>query len=124
MSAGYDHRVNILDVRDDSKTIRINVPKSCKDIESGSWHPTLEHNFAIATESGIVLGYDIRKPDSPLWELASTDESCSGLGFSPHIPTMMSTSSTDGVVRIWDIGGAQPMQIAERQMEQGELFSM
>jgi periodic tryptophan protein 1 len=114
MSAGYDHKVNVIDVRDQAKNITIKVPKAVKDIESGSWHPSLEHNFALATESGVVLGYDIRKPQAPLWELASTDESCSGLGFSPHIPTMMCTSSTDGVVRIWDIGGASPMEIAQK----------
>ena len=124
MSAGYDHRVNIIDVRDEAQNIKIKVPKHVKDIETGSWHPTLEHNFALATESGIVLGYDARKPDAPLWELASTDESCSGLSFSPHIPTMMCTSSTDGEVRVWDISCASPAQICSRKMEQGELFSL
>ena len=85
-----------------------------KDIESGSWHPSLQHNFALATESGIVLGYDVRKPEKPLWELQSTDESCSATAFSRHIPTMMSTSGTDGVVRIWDIAGASPKEIGNR----------
>jgi hypothetical protein len=55
-----------------------------------------------------VLGYDIRKPEKPLWELQSTDESCSGVGFSKFIPNMMSTSGTDGSVNIWDIGGPSP----------------
>lgn len=114
LSAGYDHKVNIIDVRDAAQNIRIKVSKSVKDIESGSWHPSLEHNFALATESGIVLGYDVRKPEKPLWELQSTDESCSGTAFSRHIPTMMSTSGTDGVVRIWDIAGASPKEIGNR----------
>jgi periodic tryptophan protein 1 len=123
LTAGYDHRVNVVDVRDAENNIRIKVSKSNKDIESANWHPTLEHNFAIATESGVVLGYDVRKPDSPLWEIQASDESCSGLAFSPHIPTMMSTSSTDGVVKIWDIS-SNPKEIGKRNMKQGELFSM
>lgn len=69
MSAGYDHRVNIIDVRKPQEATKIKVSKSVKDIEQGSWHPTLEHNFALTTESGIVLGYDTRKPEKPLWEL-------------------------------------------------------
>ena len=67
MSAGYDHKVNILDVRDKDSSIKIKVSKSVKDIEAGAWHPTLEHNFALANESGIVLGYDTRKPDQAIF---------------------------------------------------------
>lgn len=67
MSAGYDSKVNILDVRVKDSSIKIKVSKSHKDIESGAWHPTLEHNFALSTESGIVLGYDTRKPDEAIF---------------------------------------------------------
>lgn len=69
MSAGYDSKVNILDVRTPDQAIKIKVPKTSKDIESGVWHPTLEHNFALSTESGIVLGYDTRKPDQAIFNI-------------------------------------------------------
>jgi WD40 repeat protein len=111
MSAGYDSKVNILDVRDKESKIKIKIPKLSKDIESGVWHPTLEHNFAISTESGIVYGYDTRKPDEPCFTVQAHEDACTRVVFSPHIPNMMSTTSVDGTVRIWDIlanGGTNP----------------
>jgi hypothetical protein len=45
------------------------IPKSAKDIESAFWHPVVEHNFVITTESGIVYGYDSRKIESPVFTL-------------------------------------------------------
>ena len=49
--------------------ITAKIPKSAKDIESATWHPNLEHNFAVSTESGLVLGYDSRKVDSPVFSI-------------------------------------------------------
>lgn len=69
MTAGYDSKVNVLDVRDQSSMITAKIPKSAKDIESATWHPNLEHNFAVSTESGLVLGYDSRKVDSPVFSI-------------------------------------------------------
>ena len=52
LTAGYDSRVNVADVRDINSGLRTMIPKSAKDIESVAWHPTLEHNFAVSMESG------------------------------------------------------------------------
>lgn len=120
LSAGYDSKVNVLDVRDQSSLTYAMVPKSAQDIESAFWHPTLEHNFAVSTESGIVLGYDSRKLDAPVFSLQAHEKACSNVIFSPHIPNMMCTSSTDGTVKVWDIaanGGTNPAEISYRNMK-------
>ena len=55
------------------------------------------------------------------------EKATSNVVFSPHIPNMMCTSSTDGTVKVWDItanGGLKPAQIANKEMKQGELFTM
>lgn len=67
MTAGYDSRINVCDVRDINNGLRTMIPKSAKDIESVAWHPTLEHNFALSTESGQVFGYDSRKIVDPVF---------------------------------------------------------
>lgn len=120
LSAGYDSKVNVLDVRDQSSLTYAMVPKSAQDIESAFWHPTLEHNFAVSTESGIVLGYDSRKLDAPVFSLQAHEKACSNVIFSPHIPNMMCTSSTDGTVKVWDIaanGGTNPAEISYRNIK-------
>jgi len=52
LTAGYDHKVNILDVRDQASYITAKITKESGDIECANWHPTMEHNFAVSTETG------------------------------------------------------------------------
>ena len=87
----------------------------------------MEHNFALSTESGIVYGYDSRKPDAAVFTVQAHEDACTRVAFSPHIPNMMATSSIDGSVKIWDImanGGTDPQSIGSREMNQGEIFSL
>jgi hypothetical protein len=49
--------------------LKFRIHKDAKDIESAQWHPTLEHNFVVSTESGFVIGYDIRQPKAPLFNI-------------------------------------------------------
>jgi len=96
LTAGYDSRVNVADVRDVKSCLRTLIPKNAKDIESVAWHPTLEHNFAVSTESGQVFGYDSRKMTDPVFTIQAHKKACSSIVFSPHIPNMMTTAGTDG----------------------------
>lgn len=67
LTAGYDRIVNVFDVRNKDSLIKTKIPKAVKDVESVYWHPNLEHNFGISTESGCVLGYDTRKLSEPIF---------------------------------------------------------
>ena len=69
LTAGYDSKINVLDVRDSDSKIKTKIAKSCLDVESVQWHPKFEHHFAVSTESGIVLGYDTRKFDAPVFTI-------------------------------------------------------
>lgn len=130
LSGGYDRRVNVIDVRErplGENAIRVRLGKEVKDIEQLAWHPRLEHNFAVSTESGVVLGYDMRQIKEPLFRIEAHEKACSNLSFSPHIPNMMATCSTDETVKIWDIshnGGSDPKCLAQKKMGMGELFSL
>ena len=85
-------------------------------------------NFVVTTESGIVLGYDTRKPDAPVFEFQAHEKACSSISFSPHIPNMMATCSTDEYVKVWDIAnneGTEPKLISYKKMStMGELFTL
>lgn len=127
LTAGYDSVINLLDVRDEKARIKTKLPKEVMDIECAQWHPKLEHNFACSTESGVVLGYDSRKFDAPVFRFQAHNKACPNISFSPFIPNMMATSSLDGTVKVWDIaanGGTNPQGIGAKHMKQGDLFSM
>jgi hypothetical protein len=72
LTGGYDRIVNVVDVRErplGENALRFKITKEAKDIESANWHPTLEHNFVVSTESGYVFGFDIRSPKEPVFTL-------------------------------------------------------
>lgn len=69
LSAGYDYKVNILDVKQGEAVMSVKIDKANSDIEMAAWHPLLEHNFALCTEGGAVLGYDTRKINEPVFRI-------------------------------------------------------
>ena len=98
LTGGYDRVVNVCDIRErplGANAIKYRLKKEVKDLESGQWHPFSEHNFVITTESGVVIGYDIRNTEAPVFEFKAHDKACSNVSFSPHIPNMMATCSVD-----------------------------
>ena len=67
LTGAYDRKINVLDIRDQSSALSYKLPSVAKDIESAQWHFTMEHNFVVSTESGIVFGFDTRKFKEPLF---------------------------------------------------------
>ena len=123
LSGGYDHRVNIVDVRQsEGSGGRVNLSKSDLDIECAYWHPKAEYNFALSTESGMVYGYDTRQLQEPLFTIKAHEKACSSLSFSPHISNMMATASTDEYVKVWDISTPQPKLVSYKKMATVKLY--
>jgi len=61
----------VVDVRErplGANAIKYRLKKEVKDLESGQWHPFLENNFVITTESGFVQGFDLRKTSEPVFD--------------------------------------------------------
>lgn len=118
LSGAYDGKINIVDVRSDKSQQVYKLEKSAKDIESALWHPKLEHNFVVSTESGKVFGYDTRRPKEPLFSLDAHKKACSSVSFSPHFNNMMATVSVDQIIKVWDINvadGAEPKLISKKK---------
>ena len=133
LTGGYDGRINILDVRDPGATLTTTLAKNLyKDIESASWHPHVEQNFIVTTESGHMVGFDTRRMTQPVFSVQAHRKGCSSAAFSPHCPAMLTTVGTDKVCKIWDItAGASadgtsstPLCVSEKDMKQGDLFTV
>jgi WD40 repeat protein len=73
------------------------------------------------------LGYDTRNASAPLFEFSAHTKACSSVSFSPHIPNLMATCSTDEYIKIWDIAnnnGTEPKLIGAKKTTMGELFTL
>lgn len=81
----------------------------------------------VSTESGLVVGYDIRQPTGPVFEFLAHKGGCTNLDFSPHMPSMLATVGLDGYCKVWDLnnvasGGNKPVH--KKNMKQGVLHSL
>lgn len=101
-----------------------------KDVESIQWHPTMEHNLVLTTESGHLVGFDARKFTKPVFSIQAHQKACSAASFSSHISNMIATVGTDQYCKIWDVhhvnpeGVPEPKCVSKRNLKQGELFSV
>ena len=104
LSGGYDGYLKVQDIRQQTEALSFKLDKSvCQDIESTNWHYKSEHHFICGTESGIMYGFDTRKPGSPVFEVKAHKKACTSVDFSPHIPSMVASVGVDKICRIWDI---------------------
>lgn len=125
VSGGFDGRLNIQDVRETVVAGQFTLNKAkYNDVEHIQWHPSMEHNLVVTTESGHMLGFDTRNFSKPIFEVKAHNKACSQCSFSPHISNMLATVGTDEYCKIWDISTSEPKMVAKRNLKQGELFSV
>ncbi|CAM8933960.1 hypothetical protein QQ045_014643 [Rhodiola kirilowii] len=129
LSGSFDHSVVMRDGRTPSHPgIRWSVPV---DVENLAWNPHAEHSFVVSLEDGSVKGFDIRTASSdaaveakPSFTLHAHDKAVCAVAYSPSVPNLLATGSTDKMVKIWDLSSDQPSFIASNNPKAGSVFSM
>jgi len=102
------------------------APDSCKswgvggEIERVVWDHFNPFKCLAATDSGSVHYMDVRQ-EKPIWTLSAHSEAVTGLTLSPQVPGLVTTVSSDGALKVWDIAGDQPAFVTEREMKLGQL---
>lgn len=76
------------------------------------WSPTDGLCFACATESGVIMKWDIRKAGSPLLRLAAHDKSCSSISWHPDGDYLMS-AGWDSKCHVWNMSKPDKRQKAK-----------
>ncbi|XP_037949375.1 periodic tryptophan protein 1 homolog [Teleopsis dalmanni] len=94
------------------------------EVEKVLWHPTETHNFIIGTNDGSLHYADKRRPDSFLWSLKAHEEEISGVCFNAQKPNLLTTSSTDGVLKVWNFSTSKIDEVHSHDFEMGRLQCM
>lgn len=90
------------------------------EIERVVWDHFNPYQCLASTSAGTVHCIDVRK-DDPLWTLAAHTEEVTGISLSTQCPGCLTTVSQDKMMKVWDISGAQPQFVMERNMKLGAL---
>jgi len=102
------------------------APDSCKswgvggEIERVVWDHFNPFRCLAATDSGSVHYMDVRQ-EKPIWTLSAHSEAVTGLTLSAQVPGLVTTASSDGSLKVWDIAGDQPAFVTEREVKLGQL---
>ena len=124
--ASFDRSASVIDVRASETGVRFPLPA---DAESLTWNPHVPDQFVVSLDSGAVLCFDVRRGGEapPVFHLQAHAEAASTVTFSPGVPGLMATSSTDGAVKLWDIAatvvdGTAPELVASKALAIGRIF--
>jgi WD40 repeat protein len=76
---------------------------------------------------GVVVAYDVRAPDVPLWKLAAHGSSTTALAASSLAEGLLATGSLDKTVKLWDVragAAAAPEHLSTKALAVGQVFSV
>lgn len=133
-TASYDRTVCVIDARKPKpKVMRSRLPADAEDVQ---WDPHNTWGLVACAEGGTVAGFDMRKPDRPAWAAVAHKDACHAVSFAPLLPGVLATAGADKKVKVWDTtrieapGGSassgapgRPLQIGEKEMGAGQLFT-
>ncbi|KAI6668499.1 hypothetical protein NL676_013486 [Syzygium grande] len=123
LSGSFDHSVVMKDGRIPSHSgYRWSV---MADVESLAWDPHSEHSFVVCPlktapleDSIYVLLHLILPPESrPSFTLHAHEKAASTISYNRLAPNLLTTGSTDKMVKLWDLTNNQPSCI-------GAVFSV
>jgi periodic tryptophan protein 1 len=72
------------------------------EIERVQWDHFDSNCFAASTNDGHIGYFDMRNQDAPIWSIKAHEKEVTGLVLSSKIKGMLSSSSGDGELIIWN----------------------
>ena len=85
------------------------------------WKPDTPTHFLVGREDGIVQYHDSRNVSSPVWSLQAHD-SLTSMALSPLHPNLLLTTSTDRLIKVWDIT-TTPALVTAKDLGVGKVFT-
>jgi WD40 repeat protein/ribosomal protein L37AE/L43A len=108
LSGSQDGIVRCFDVRQPTHTrtgatFRSTQAFKCNaDVHHVQWSPRDGFLFACGTEQGVVMKWDIRKPNAPLLRISAHEKTCTSIAWHPD-GIHLASAGLDGKCNIWDM---------------------
>ncbi|XP_068145739.1 periodic tryptophan protein 1 homolog [Drosophila tropicalis] len=121
-SDGY---VRLFDCRDsemvNSACIKWQIPG---EVEKVLWHPTQTNYFIIGSNDGSLHYADKRKANELLWSIKGHNEEISGVCFNSQKPNLLTSTSTEGTLKVWNFDTNEAKEVYEHEFNMGRLQCM
>lgn len=111
----YDCRI-VDDLNNSFKTWSLD-----SEIERVAWNPHDNNYFMASTQAGSVSLFDIRNEGSSVWSHSCHEGEVSGLQMSPHVKGLLTTSSADGLLKVWDYNETEIKLVYTQNLKIGQI---
>lgn len=119
-----DGTVKLFDCRDpDAIGATAKVWTFGGEIERVLWDPNAQNCFLASTNTGKVYYGDVRQ-EGKLWSKRVHEQEVTGLSVNGNCAGMLSTSSSDGTVKVWRYDGSGAKLVHEDNTSVGRIQCM
>eukprot|EP00099_Drosophila_melanogaster_P019343 NP_610623.1 no child left behind [Drosophila melanogaster] len=94
------------------------------EVEKVLWHPTQTDYFIVGTNDGTLHYADKRSPGQLLWSVKAHNEEISGVCFNNQKPNLLTSTSTEGTLKVWNFDGTEAKHVYEHEFNMGRLQCM
>lgn len=91
------------------------------EIERVQWDLNNSNHYFTSTNTGKLHYCDVRQEGAPVWSLDAHDEEVSGIIVNHSHGGMLSTTSTDGTVKVWKYDGNGAQLVHESNVGIGRI---
>eukprot|EP01059_Diplonema_ambulator_P007005 TRINITY_DN16556_c0_g1_i1.p1 TRINITY_DN16556_c0_g1~~TRINITY_DN16556_c0_g1_i1.p1 ORF type:complete len:613 (+),score=223.77 TRINITY_DN16556_c0_g1_i1:44-1882(+) len=120
LSGGFDQCAKVVDCRTQKTQCSISLGGAPEAIVVS---PFEENRIWITLEDGSLQQYDLRSTGAPMWSIKA-HESEATIAVNPGINGLVATAGADRHVKLWDVRGDAPANLASRDLGQGRVFSL
>ncbi|XP_036334143.1 periodic tryptophan protein 1 homolog [Rhagoletis pomonella] len=125
LTGSADGIVRLFDCRNadavDSDYIKWKTPG---EVEKVLWNPSDTNYFVVGSNDGSIHYADRRQPDRLLWSFKGHEEEISGVCFNKEVANLLTSTSTDGMLKVWDFNIGAIKEVYSHDFQMGRLQCM
>ncbi|XP_039956281.1 periodic tryptophan protein 1 homolog [Bactrocera neohumeralis] len=125
LAGSADGIVRLFDCRNadtvDSDYVKWKIPG---EVEKVLWNPTDTNHFVVGTNDGSLHYADRRQPNQLLWSIKGHEEEISGVCFNKDVANLLTSTSTDGMLKVWDFNASAIKEVYSHDFQMGRLQCM
>ncbi|XP_054739684.1 periodic tryptophan protein 1 homolog [Anastrepha obliqua] len=125
LTGSADGVVRLFDCRNadtvDSDYVKWKIPG---EVEKVLWNPSDTNHFVIGANDGSLHYADRRQPNKLLWSVKGHEEEISGVCFNKAVANLLTSTSTDGMLKVWDFNVGAIKEVYSHDFQMGRLQCM
>ena len=127
LTGSADGFVRLFDCRDldtlNESFIKWQLPSGA-EVEKVLWNPCDANYFVVGSNTGSLHYADRRQPNSFVWSHNAHAEEISGVCFNREVPSLLTSTSTEGALKIWKFDMNEIKPIYSHDFQMGRLQCM